>query len=69
MLHRKTRRNTEGVSQNESRYPLCHVRRLMKHILCASSIQIKKPFRYVGMAFKVLKKSIENQRLSLYSPL
>ena len=25
--------NTEGISQNESRYPLCHVRCLMKHIL------------------------------------
>jgi hypothetical protein len=27
------RQNTEGVSQNESRYPLCYICRLMKHIL------------------------------------
>ena len=33
LLHRSKRQNTEGVSQNESRYPLSIVCGWMKHIL------------------------------------
>ena len=49
LLHQKKRRNTpeginEGVSQNESRYPLCRICRLMKHILAIKA--------YISLATK-----------------